>query len=70
MVRDRGSAVATPREYWGDSPMGARAVGMKTSVDGLGGRIKAEGGKARGAKKGRGGDGGGGGEVWSSVCET
>ena len=50
--------------------MGARAAGIKTSVDGLGGRIKAEGGKARGAKKGCAGGGGGGGEVRSSVREA
>ena len=62
--------MAKSREYWGDSPMGARAAEIKTSVDGLGGRIKAEGGKASGAKKGRAGDDGGGGEVWPSVCEA
>ena len=34
------------RVYWGGSPMGARVTGMKTSVDGFGGSINAEGGKA------------------------
>ena len=50
--------------------MGASAATMKTSVDGLGGRIKAEGGEARGAKTGCVDGGGGGGEVWPSVCEA
>ena len=59
-VGDLDSTMVVSSAYWGGSTMGARVTGMKTSVDGFGGSINAEGGKA--TIRGRGGDGDGDGD--------